>query len=48
MRDVGRALRMLAEFEPGELPVLSVYLDMRPHATGENPARRAPTRFSPA
>jgi peptide chain release factor subunit 1 len=27
--------------EPTELPVLSVYLDMRPHATGENPAQRA-------
>jgi peptide chain release factor subunit 1 len=32
---------MLAELEPGELPVLSVYLDMRPHATGESPALRA-------
>ena len=41
MPDVGRALRMLAELEPGELPVLSIYLDMRPHATGEHPARRA-------
>ncbi|HEX5504950.1 MAG TPA: hypothetical protein VFW96_20190 [Thermomicrobiales bacterium] len=41
MRDVRRALRALAELEPGELPVLSVYLDMRPHATGENPTRRA-------
>jgi peptide chain release factor subunit 1 len=34
---------MLAEIEPGELPVLSIYLDMRPHATGENPAVRAGT-----
>jgi hypothetical protein len=41
MRDVRKALRALAELEPGELPVLSVYLDMRPHATGENPAQRA-------
>jgi hypothetical protein len=41
MRDVRRALRMLAELEPGALPVLSIYLDMRPHATGESPARRA-------
>jgi peptide chain release factor subunit 1 len=32
---------MLAELGPGELPVLSVYLDMRPHAAGESPARRA-------
>jgi len=43
MRDVRRALRALAELEPGELPVLSVYLDMRPHATGESPALRAGT-----
>ena len=43
MRDVRRALRALAEHEPGELPVLSVYLDMRPHATGESPALRAGT-----
>ena len=43
MRDVQRALRMLAEVEPGELPLLSAYLDMRPHATGENPALRAGT-----
>jgi Bacterial archaeo-eukaryotic release factor family 10 len=43
VRDVRRALRALAEIEPGELPVLSVYLDMRPHATGESPALRAGT-----
>jgi hypothetical protein len=43
MRDVRRALRALAELEPGKLPVLSVYLDMRPHATGENPGLRAGT-----
>jgi hypothetical protein len=43
MRDVRRALRALAELEPGELPVLSVYLDMRPHATGESPGLRAGT-----
>src|SRR5689334_14750324 len=43
MRDVRRALRALAEIAPGELPVLSVYLDMRPHATGESPALRAGT-----
>jgi peptide chain release factor subunit 1 len=41
MRDVNRAIRALAELEPGELPVLSVYLDMRPHATGGDPAVRA-------
>jgi peptide subunit release factor 1 (eRF1) len=33
-------LRRLAEFEPTGLPVLSVYLDMRPQATGESPGRR--------
>ncbi len=34
-------LRRLAEFEPSsDMPVLSVYLDMRPHANGENPGRR--------
>ena len=41
MRDVRRALRALAGLEASELPVLSIYLDMRPHATGENPAKRA-------
>jgi len=34
-------LRRLAEMEPGDLPVLSVYLDMRLHATGENPGVRS-------
>ena len=34
-------LRRLAELEPGELPVLSVYLDMRLHATGEDPTTRS-------
>ena len=43
VRDIRRALRALAEVEPGQLPVLSVYLDMRPHASGENPAVRAGT-----
>ncbi len=37
MRDL---LRRLAETEPTDLPVLSVYLDMRPQATGEDPGRR--------
>ena len=31
----------LAEFEPTEMPVLSVYLDMRPQATGANPGVRS-------
>jgi hypothetical protein len=43
VRDVRRALRELAEVQRGELPVLSVYLDMRPHATGNSPAVRAGT-----
>lgn len=34
-------LRKLAEFEASEMPVLSVYLDMRPQATGENPGIRS-------
>lgn len=34
-------LRRLAELEPGDLPVLSVYLDLRPQATGENPTVRS-------
>ena len=34
-------MRKLAEFEPTEMPVLSVYLDMRPQATGENPGVRS-------
>ena len=34
-------LRRLAELEPGDFPVLSVYLDMRLHATGENPGVRS-------
>jgi len=33
-------LRRLAEAEPTDLPVLSIYLDMRPQASGESPGRR--------
>jgi len=33
-------LRRLAEVEPTELPVLSVYLDMRPEADGQRPGQR--------
>ncbi|MFN8534160.1 MAG: hypothetical protein U0556_11495 [Dehalococcoidia bacterium] len=43
MRDIRVALRTLAELEPEGMPVLSVYLDMRPQATGESPALRAGT-----
>jgi peptide subunit release factor 1 (eRF1) len=34
-------LRRLAEVEASDLPVLSIYLDMRPQATGQDPGRRA-------
>jgi len=34
-------MRELAEFEPTEMPVLSIYLDMRPQATGGNPGVRS-------
>ncbi len=37
MRDL---MRQLAAFEPGTEPVLSIYLDMGPRETGENPAVR--------
>ncbi len=30
----------MADFDPGDALVLSIYLDMRPHTTGENPAVR--------
>lgn len=38
MRDL---LRQLADVEPTDLPVLSVYLDIRPQATGETPELRS-------
>lgn len=34
-------MRKLAECEPSDMPMLSVYLDMRPQATGENPGVRS-------
>ena len=34
-------MKKLAEFEPTEMPVLSVYLDARPQATGESPGIRS-------
>jgi stalled ribosome rescue protein Dom34 len=34
-------MRKLAEFEPTDMPVLSVYLDMRPQATGGSPGVRS-------
>lgn len=36
-----RVLRRLAEVETTDVPVLSIYLDMRPQATGQTPGRRA-------
>src|SRR5690242_199368 len=33
-------LEKMASFDPGDALVLSVYLDMRPHATGESPGAR--------
>jgi peptide subunit release factor 1 (eRF1) len=39
--DLKDILRRLAEFEPAGLPVLSIYLDIRPQATGNSPGRRA-------
>jgi peptide chain release factor subunit 1 len=34
-------IRRLAEVDAGDLPFLSIYLDVRPEATGERPALRA-------
>src|SRR3712207_1018215 len=34
-------LRRLAALEPTDVPVVSVYLDMRPEATGAAPGRRS-------
>lgn len=41
MATVRDQLRQLAELEPADLPVLSIYLDMRPQATGQNPRVRS-------
>ncbi|HEY7837184.1 MAG TPA: hypothetical protein VIC54_01160 [Terriglobales bacterium] len=40
------ALARLLAFEPGRLPVLSVYLDTRPDQHGRAPAPRWPTARS--
>lgn len=40
MQTAKELLQKLAKFEPDEALVLSVYLDMRPHTTGENPGQR--------
>ncbi|CAN5574359.1 Vms1/Ankzf1 family peptidyl-tRNA hydrolase [soil metagenome] len=39
--ELNDALRRLSEIDAPDLPVLSVYLDMRPQATGQSPGRRA-------
>jgi hypothetical protein len=39
--DLQSRLRRLAEIEEFDLPILSIYLDMRPQATGQAPGRRA-------
>src|SRR5688572_7086788 len=38
---VRQMLRQLADWPPTDLPVISAYLDLRPHATGQNPAVRS-------
>jgi ribosomal protein L30E len=40
MQTARQLLRKLASFDPGGALVLSIYLDGRPHTTGENPAVR--------
>lgn len=40
MQTAQELLRKLALLDPGDALVLSVYLDVRPHTTGENPAMR--------
>lgn len=40
MQTAEELLRTLARVEPGDALVLSIYLDLRPHTTGENPAVR--------
>lgn len=41
MPTIPELIRKLAEVDAGELPLLSVYLDMRPEATGEKPELRS-------
>lgn len=40
MQTAQELLEKMASFDPGDALVLSVYLDMRPHAVGESPAIR--------
>jgi len=39
--ELRETMRRLAEVESLEFPILSIYLDVRPEATGESPGRRA-------
>ena len=41
MQTAEELIRSLARLNPGDALVLSIYLDLRPHTTGENPAVRA-------
>jgi ribosomal protein L30E len=41
MQTAQQLLRTLANMEPGDGLVLTVYVDLRPHTTGENPGMRA-------
>jgi hypothetical protein len=41
MQTAQQLLHALARVDPGDALVMSVYLDLRPHITGENPAVRA-------
>ena len=38
---IRRLLRRVADWPPSDLPVISAYLDLRPQATGQNPAVRS-------
>ena len=40
MQTAQQLMERMARFDPGDALVLSVYLDLRPHTTGENPAVR--------
>lgn len=41
MQTAQQLLEKMASFDPGDAMVLSIYLDMRPHVTGQNPAVRS-------
>jgi ribosomal protein L30E len=45
MQTAQQLLRKLAIFDPGDALVLSLYLDLRPQTTGENPALRTAEIF---